>query len=63
VPDNPMSIHTPPPLLEIINVQNPIRDELPNVPMQLENGYVTIPSGPGLGIEIDRAVIEKYRID
>ena len=47
VPDSPMSMHTPPPLLEIINVQNPIRDELPTVPMQLEDGYVTIPDGPG----------------
>lgn len=63
VPDSPMSMHTPPPLLEIINVQNPLRDELPTTPIQLEDGWVTIPTGPGLGIEIDRAVVEQYRID
>ncbi len=28
----------------------------------LENGYVSVPSGPGLGIEIDDEVVERYRV-
>jgi L-alanine-DL-glutamate epimerase-like enolase superfamily enzyme len=26
------------------------------------DGYVNIPSAPGLGIEIDEAAVEKYRV-
>lgn len=28
----------------------------------LNDGYVTVPSGPGLGIEIDDEVVERYRV-
>ena len=29
----------------------------------LKDGYVEVPKGPGLGIEIDDEAIEKYRCD
>jgi D-galactarolactone cycloisomerase len=32
------------------------------VPIDHVDGSVTIPSGPGLGIEIDRAVLDRYRV-
>jgi L-alanine-DL-glutamate epimerase-like enolase superfamily enzyme len=43
-------------------VQNPIRDDLLAKPIQLVDGWVTIPDGPGLGVEIDRAALERFRI-
>ena len=45
--------------------QNPnaIRDELLKEPLKLESdGTVKVPERPGLGIELDRAVIERYRV-
>jgi D-galactarolactone cycloisomerase len=35
--------------------------ELITKPIQQVDGWVEIPSGPGLGVEVDRAVLEKYR--
>ena len=45
--------------------QNPnaIRDELLKEPLRLEpDGTVKLPERPGLGIELDRAAVERYRI-
>ena len=45
--------------------QNPnaIRDELLQEPLRLEgDGTVKVPERPGLGIELDRAAIERYRV-
>jgi L-alanine-DL-glutamate epimerase-like enolase superfamily enzyme len=41
---------------------NPIRDELLKEPLRLEsNGTVKLPERPGLGIELDRAAVDRYR--
>jgi D-galactarolactone cycloisomerase len=32
-------------------------------PIEQKNGWVEIPTGPGLGIEIDREAIGRFRID
>ena len=45
--------------------QNPnaIREELLKEPLRLEpDGTVKVPERPGLGIELDRAAVERYRI-
>src|SRR5579862_8769673 len=45
--------------------QNPnaIRDELLQEPLRLESdGTVKVPERPGLGIELDRAAIDRYRV-
>src|SRR5436305_8531706 len=45
--------------------QNPnaIREELLKEPLRLESdGTVKVPERPGLGIELDRAAVERYRI-
>jgi L-alanine-DL-glutamate epimerase-like enolase superfamily enzyme len=31
-------------------------------PIHLEDGMLRVPQGPGLGVEIDESVIEKYRV-
>jgi L-alanine-DL-glutamate epimerase-like enolase superfamily enzyme len=38
----------------------PLADEILAEPMQIENGDLIVPKGPGLGIEIDERVIAKY---
>ena len=50
-------------LVEIDQNDNPLRDELINNKIKPENGYVTLSDEPGLGVEIDFDVVEKYRID
>jgi D-galactarolactone cycloisomerase len=45
--------------------QNPnaIRDELLKEPLKLEgDGTLRVPERPGLGIELDRAAVERYRV-
>ena len=50
-------------LLEFDQSDNPIRDHLIEVPFRLEGPYVTVPTGPGLGIRIDETMLRKFRID
>ena len=38
----------------------PLADEILASPLQIENGELIVPDGPGLGIDIDERVIEKY---
>ena len=33
-----------------------------STPIQHIGGWVGIPSGPGLGVEVDRAVLDKFRV-
>jgi D-galactarolactone cycloisomerase len=63
LPDQPPAWRPFPPLLEFEQTPNPLRDALAVVPITLsDGGVVRIPDGPGLGIEIDRSVLEQYRI-
>jgi D-galactarolactone cycloisomerase len=49
------------PMLELY-VQNPFRDELMTKPFELKQGYFDVPTGPGLGIEINEEVVKKYAV-
>jgi D-arabinonate dehydratase len=45
--------------------QNPhaLREELLQEPVGVDaEGYVHLPERPGLGIELDRATLERYRV-
>ncbi|MEO8157598.1 MAG: mandelate racemase/muconate lactonizing enzyme family protein [Betaproteobacteria bacterium] len=50
------------PVLEYDRSSHPFRQHLITRPIQQVGGWVEIPSGPGLGVEVDRAVLEKYRV-
>ena len=50
------------PVFEYDRSSHPFRQHLITEPVLHKDGWVTIPSGPGLGVEIDRAVLEKYRV-
>lgn len=41
----------------------PLSRELCKNPIQLEEGLLRVPQGPGLGVEIDEAAINKYRVE
>lgn len=61
------SISTPAPIIQLPALEydqtpNPLREEIsPNRP-QLKDGWVPVPRGPGLGIDIDPAAIAAYHV-
>ena len=62
LPDQPPSFRPTPPLFEFEQCENPFRDHLALEPITQSKGVVAIPTGAGLGIEIDRAVLKKYSV-
>jgi D-galactarolactone cycloisomerase len=60
LPDNPPSLDPIAPLLEFDQSEHPMRMAVLTEPIRHEAGWVEIPRGPGLGIEIDRAAIAKF---
>jgi D-galactarolactone cycloisomerase len=47
-------------LLEFDTSSHPFREHLTDMPLRQKQGWVEIPQKPGLGIEINRTVIEKF---
>jgi D-galactarolactone cycloisomerase len=50
------------PVIEFDRTQNPLRDDLLVQPFVLQDGYVNVPTGPGLGVEVNMEVVERYRV-
>ncbi|NGM86263.1 mandelate racemase/muconate lactonizing enzyme family protein [Parapusillimonas sp. SGNA-6] len=62
LPDSPPCLVPVPPMLEYEQTFNPFRDELSRTNLTHEGGIVTVPTGPGLGIDVDRTVLDRYRV-
>ncbi|HEV7619028.1 MAG TPA: mandelate racemase/muconate lactonizing enzyme family protein [Burkholderiaceae bacterium] len=62
LPFTPPCLVPVPPMLEYEQTFNPFRDELSSTDLTHKDGFVTVPNGPGLGIEINRDVLERYRV-
>lgn len=56
------ALFAPEPVLEYDCSSHPFRQQLITQPIQQRDGWVAIPDGPGLGVQIDRSVIERYRV-
>ncbi|RWH94079.1 MAG: mandelate racemase/muconate lactonizing enzyme family protein [Mesorhizobium sp.] len=60
--------HTPPrhtprePLLEFDRSEHPFRQAVLASPIEHKNGWVDVPAGPGLGIEVDRTAIQRFTV-
>lgn len=50
-------------LLEYDRTENPLRDELYKVNVQVVDGQATVPTGPGLGVEIDTAKLKDFVVN
>ena len=50
------------PLFEFDSTPHPIRDALMTDALKPKDGWLTIPSGPGLGVEVDRSVLERFAV-
>lgn len=63
LPESPHTTHPPYPLmLEYDMSDNALRTRLVRDPPRLEAGHVVLPEGPGLGVELDREAVERYRV-
>ena len=62
LPFTPPCLVPVPPMLEYEQTFNPFRDELSSADLTHKGGFVTVPNGPGLGIEINRDVLERYKV-
>ncbi|PZW50491.1 D-galactarolactone cycloisomerase [Humitalea rosea] len=62
LPDTPPAFRPMPPMLEFEQTPNPLRDHLAREPIVQTRGIVRVPDGPGLGIEVDRAVLAQYKV-
>src|SRR5216110_1227649 len=61
LPPNPPALLAAEPLFELDRTPNPLRDQLALNPPKRAGDMVYVPTGPGLGLEIDRTVLERYR--
>ena len=62
LPDQPPAFRPMPPMLEFEQTPNPLRDHLAKNPIAQVKGMVAVPDGPGLGIEVDRDVLNKWKV-
>jgi D-galactarolactone cycloisomerase len=49
-----------PPLVELDVTENPFRDAISNTSFEPVDGHLPLPTGPGLGIEIDESLVRRY---
>lgn len=62
LPDTPPAFRPIPPMLEFEQTPNPLRDELAKQPIVQVNGIVQVPDAPGIGIEVDREALARWKV-
>lgn len=60
LPDPHPGFPTDTPLLEMDQSENPWRTEIVTQPIQFQDGFVTVPTTPGWGVEVDEAALRRY---
>jgi D-galactarolactone cycloisomerase len=59
-PPTPLSLNPVEPTLEYDTTSHPFRQDLIYGAISMEDGKVAVPQKPGIGVEIDREVLERY---
>lgn len=62
LPPNPISRGQAEPLLEYDASDHPFRVRLVEDPITIEDGVVRVPERPGIGVRVDRDVLEDHRV-
>ena len=62
MPDAFDTMNPVPSFFECDMTENGLRTALSKEPILPVDGFLAVPQGPGLGIEIDRDVLEKYSV-
>ena len=61
LPPSPLALQPIEPMLEYDQSSHPFRQDLIFGAIRMENGRVQIPTAPGIGVEINRDVIEQFQ--
>ncbi len=61
IPHNPPGLFPEEPTLEFDRSEHPIRQAVLTERIEHRAGQVDVPTGPGLGIEVDRAALDRFR--
>ena len=62
VPPAPLALKPIEPMLEYDQSSHPFRQDLIFGALAMEEGFVRLPSAPGIGVEVNRDVIERYAV-
>jgi D-galactarolactone cycloisomerase len=62
LPHNAPGLLPQEPLLEFDCSEHPVRMAVLQAPIVQRDGWVEVPQGLGLGIEIDRTALERFRV-
>jgi D-galactarolactone cycloisomerase len=54
------SLYPQEPILEYDRSSHPFREQLVAEPIRMIDGWVSIPTRPGLGVEVDRSVLQRF---
>ncbi|MFQ5896667.1 MAG: mandelate racemase/muconate lactonizing enzyme family protein [Candidatus Methylomirabilia bacterium] len=60
LPPNPLALYPAGLLFELDRTPNPFRENLATEPLVRKRDMIEIPTGPGLGLELDRDVLAQY---
>ena len=63
LPHNPPGRRPWEPMLEFDRSEHPARQEIMTAPIEHKRGFVNIPAGPGLGIEINKEALATFTVD
>ena len=61
VPPTPLALNPVEPMLEYDQSSHPFRQDLIFNAINMENGCVSVPEAPGIGVDVNRDVLEKFR--
>lgn len=62
LPEFPPRLYPSDVRLEFDQTTNVFRDKLAGAPLPMEDGFISAPTRPGLGLEVDTDLVERYRI-
>jgi D-galactarolactone cycloisomerase len=62
LPDPHWGFPTDTPMLELDQSENPWRTEIVKEPLEVRDGFVRVPTRPGLGIDVDEKAVKKYAV-
>ena len=60
---NPGRMYDPEPWMELDRTENALRDILVEPLISQENGILKVPYAPGLGVEVNEEMLNRYKVD
>lgn len=63
LPSTPLSLNPTEPFLEFDQSSHPFRKDLIFDGIKMTNGKVQVPTKPGIGVEVNREIIDRYKVN